>query len=152
MGFREVLFVAAILDYDRRRTNYEEFRERTEGNIRRWEENLSKNRDFQYRTEKNIERNRERLEKAQDALERRSSQQTLDWLKRQRTISETHRSEEARSAALAKVHDHESKIRDIERSISQFSSWIMKSQDDLNSARNKARELDDKISSARSKL
>jgi chromosome segregation ATPase len=152
MNFRQALFVAAVVDYDRRQRNHEEFVERVQGNIRRWEENLEKNDGFQRRTAATIEKNQERLRKAQEALERRTSSNTMDWLERQRVIASTHRSEDARLSASAKIQDHEAKVRDIQRSIGQMEEWILRGRNELRDAKRKASELESKISDARGKI
>lgn len=152
MNFRQALFVAAVFDYDRRQRNHDEFKERVEGNIRRWEESLEKNDGFQHRTRTTIEKNEDRLKKAKDALYRRNNASTMDWLERQRVIANTHRSEAARLAASEKIRDHEAKVRDIHRSISQMQEWISRGLSDLYSARLKASELQSKISDARRKI
>jgi hypothetical protein len=149
---RQAIFVAAILDYERRATNYEGFKERVEGNIRRWEENLKKNDGFQCRTRENLRKNHERLAKAQEALVRRNSPSSLEWLERQRNTANTHRSEEVRMAAKEKIYDHEGKVRDIERNILQTQEWIDRGHRDLNDAVRKAAELKSKIADSRSKL
>jgi chromosome segregation ATPase len=149
---RQALFAAVLIDYDRRQRNYHEFKERMEGNIRRWEESLEKNEGFQRRTAATIEKNEERLRKAQEALERRTSGNTMDWLERQRVIASTHRAEAARLAASEKIRDHEAKVRDIQHSIDQMHQWIERGRNDLRDARRKASELESKISDARGKI
>jgi chromosome segregation ATPase len=149
---RQAVFVAAIIDYERRARNYEEFKERVEGNIRRWEESLKKNEGFQCRTRENLRKNQERLVKAREALARRNSPSSLEWLERQRNTANTHRSEEVRMAAKEKIYDHEGKVRDIERNIVQTQEWIDRGWRDLNDAERKESELKTKISDSKRKL
>lgn len=150
--FRHLLAVAAVLDYDRRRRNYEEFSERLTGNIDRWEDQLKRNRDSQDRTEETLNQNHDRLQRLRDVLTRLDSSDTRKWLEHKEKQALEHRKPEVRQLAATKVKEHHEKRADIEQKIARYRTWISQGNDKIESLENRARDLRDKISNARGKL
>lgn len=152
MNIRGLVALALVLDHDQRRRNYEEFRERVEGNIHRWEEQLRRNADAQQRTRENIAKNKERLRKTGEFLERMESTSTQEWLERNERNAREHRNPEVRHAAAGKVSDHYAKLSDARSSYERTQDWIEEGQNKLYQMENRERELKSKISDANSKI
>jgi chromosome segregation ATPase len=152
VNLRGALFIAALVDYDNRRRNYEEFRERLEGHIDRWEGQIS---TLEVKLEKSIqnnERNKERLGKAKAFLDQLSSPQSIDWLERQKRNMLSHRSEEVISAASDKIAQHEQKVQSVTEQIETLERWINEGYERVRSITDLISTLESKISSAKSKL
>lgn len=150
--FRHLLAVAAVLDYDRRRRNYEEFSERISGNIDRWEDQLKRNQDSQDRAEETLNKNHDRLRGLRDVLTRLDSSATREWLERKEKQALEHKKPEVRQLAASKVKEHHEKYAEIEQKIARYKTWISQGNDKIESLENRARDLRDRISNARGKL
>jgi chromosome segregation ATPase len=151
-GFRNVLALAVVLDYEQRRRNYDEFRERVSGNIERWEEQLQRNKEAQSRANTNLTRNIERLAKSRSYLERLDSSTTREWLERTEQNAREHSKPEVRQAATAKVKEHYAKLADARQQYTKTQTWITEGREKLRDLQHRENELNSKISSARSKL
>ena len=152
MNVRGLVALALVLDHDQRRRNYEEFRERVEGNIQRWEEQLRRNSDAQQRTRDNIAKNKDRLRKTGDFLERMESPSTQEWLERNERNAREHKNPEVRQTAAGKVSDHYAKVSDARSSYERTQAWVDEGRDKLYQLENRERELRSKISDANSKI
>jgi len=152
VNVRGLVALALALDHDQRRRNYEEFRERVEGNIQRWEEQLRRNADAQQRTRGNIAKNKDRLIKTGEFLERMNSASTQEWLERNERNAREHRNPDVRQAAARKVSDHHAKVSDARSNFERTQAWIEEGQSKLYQMENRERELKSKISDANSKI
>jgi len=152
VNLRGALFIAALVDYDNRRRNYEEFHERLEGHIDRWEGQISTLEVKLEKTIQNNERNEERLGKAKAFLDQLYSPQSIDWLERQNRIMLSHRSEEVISAASVKIAQHEQKVQSVTEQIETLEGWINEGYERVQSIKDRISTLESKISSAKSKL
>ncbi|WP_338924053.1 hypothetical protein V0M98_38210 (plasmid) [Pseudomonas silesiensis] len=151
-GFGKVLAFALVLDHDRRRRNHDEFCERINGNIQRWEEQIRRNEEAQTRVDSNLTRNLERLSKSRLFLERMNSSATREWLERNERNAREHSKEEVRQAAATKVREHYTKLADAEQQYAKTQTWVEEGKTKLRELKNWEYDLHSKISSARSKL
>lgn len=139
-------------DYLTRQNNYEEMTERLRGHIDRWERNIEKIENAKLRVRNNINLNREKLEKAENFLNKLESDKTTNWLDKQKWASIHHHSEKIRRSAQETIDKHNEKLNSVVEQILKLESWIQEGENKLHSMNSSIYDLEQKISSARSRI
>ena len=152
MNAKGIALAYLYLRNQERRANYEEWCDRVSGNIRRWEESLSKIEAAISRVDGNNRLNAEKLRKAERYLDSLNSGKTLDWYNRTLHFISVSKSADRVIEAQVKIDEYNKKKVNAESMVSRYAKWISDGNRSLYEMRTKVRDLSDKISSAYSKL
>jgi chromosome segregation ATPase len=153
MGLREAAILLGLyLIREKRRRNYEEWHDRMESNISRWENSLDKLESARTRCSTNLAKNKERLKKSEDFYEKITTGKSKEWYEHTNFILTNISNIQKEEILRAKINEHENSISSVINQIARLKTWIKEDRDRISDINSKISDIEHKIWDVKNKL